>query len=123
MQNSTKQFHYYYYIKRLIMLAPRGALKIKLDAVNKLDKTASGRANRIKLDARVAMSFKDNIGFVGDTLDISESGAMIITGYRPLGVSIDDIGTIKLLHDKNATQKISGKIVRVTEQGVAVTFC
>ena len=39
------------------------------------------RSQRIKFEARVAVTFKDGVGFVGKTLDVSQSGAMIMSGY------------------------------------------
>ena len=84
--------------------------------------TLPNREVRIELNTRIVMSFIGNAGFIGNTLDISESGVMIITGYKPPGIRIGAIGIFKILHVEIGQKKQSAKVVRITDQGVAISF-
>jgi hypothetical protein len=80
------------------------------------------RAQRIILQERVLVSFGEKAGFIGMTHDISQSGSLIITDYKPPGICVGGRGTIRSMPLTNGKQELSCQVVRITDQGVAVTF-
>ncbi|MBF0134448.1 MAG: PilZ domain-containing protein [Magnetococcales bacterium] len=82
---------------------------------------ATSRAQRIDFSTRVLLEFGKEKGFVGNTENISESGAFVVIGYPPIQVTIGDPGLLHLMPIGNR-QPSFFKISRITDHGIAVHF-
>ncbi|MBF0603847.1 MAG: PilZ domain-containing protein [Nitrospirae bacterium] len=82
---------------------------------------ANNRAQRIEFSTRVLLEFGKDKGFVGNTENISESGAFVVIGYPPIQVTMGDPGLLHLMPIKNR-QPSFFRISRITDHGIAVHF-
>ncbi|MBF0192381.1 MAG: PilZ domain-containing protein [Magnetococcales bacterium] len=82
---------------------------------------AFNRAERIKVQARVLLELPHRRAYVGNTVNVSESGVYFEIGYPAIQIDVEEIGLFHLM-PLIMRAIMPCKVTRLTPEGIAVQF-
>ncbi|MBF0271921.1 MAG: PilZ domain-containing protein [Magnetococcales bacterium] len=82
---------------------------------------AFNRAERIKVLARVLLELPNRRAYIGNTVDVSESGVYFEIGYPAIEIDLEEIGLFHLM-PLIMRSIMPCKVARLTPEGIAIQF-
>ncbi|GAB0057233.1 hypothetical protein SIID45300_01556 [Candidatus Magnetaquicoccaceae bacterium FCR-1] len=79
------------------------------------------RAERFEVLARVLLELPGRRAFIGNTVNVSDSGVYFDIGYAPNTVELHELGLLHLMPLNSAPIRAC-KVTRITETGIAIHF-
>ncbi|MBF0164939.1 MAG: PilZ domain-containing protein [Magnetococcales bacterium] len=79
------------------------------------------RAERFEVLARVLLELPGRRAFIGNTVNVSDSGVYFDIGYEPNSLELHEQGLFHLMPLNSAPIRAC-KVARISESGIAINF-